>query len=530
MSQVNQFLDNLSASLEGREFWKPYRDFCQNIDQVEIARLVASLPNLMSKIENDFMASELYKGVDEACSKNVKFGKRLYELINKSSSEKIHGLLPRIISGVFKKDSKWAIKKTLSLFDSASSLKNAHGINSIFYFDLSKPELENFIANVDNQFSEFIDNQNTTIGVLASIVSTCGNQRTHIPNSETHIRALLDREENEIKVQLLHLLNHNIDIKSETQLYKSLLNALLSMNIELKGTYDTLAYILENEVEENFHIILEFLNSWVGFSVENANNTKLLQPVFDKIYRLKQVYFQKLITEWFNDDSINFQLAIFGVIRELSYRNVENLKLDEKLLKGYSLYDIEYIARKIIGFVYEKDLSTSMLFSIIEAKYEDDSTLNYLGDIFVNHLIFNYYSTVDFLKDKKKSAPNKLKKAIDEIITEGKRYYDAYSKLELYKEFDPSEVRLNYINRLQNKKFSKSYNDSENNSGSFSSLFTTLHFRVGKTAFSKFEGKYSAHMEPKLISHSTEMPRGEYIDPVGQAQLRLESQAFKRRK
>ena len=242
------------------------------------------------------------------------------------------------------------------------------------------------------------------------------------------------------------------------------------------------------------------------------------------------MYFQKLITEWLNDDCINFQLAIFGVIRELSYGNVETLKLDEKLLKGYNIYDIEYIARKIIGFVYEKDLSTSMLFSIIEAKYEDDSTLNYLGDIFVNHLIFNYYSTVDFLKDKKKSAPNKLKKAIDEIITEGKRYYDAYSKLELFKEFDPSEVRLNYINRLQNKKFSKSYNDSEKNSGSFSSLFTTLHFRVGKTSFAKFEGKYSAHMEPKLISHSTEMPRGEYIDPVGQAQLRLESQAFKRRK
>lgn len=530
MNEINKFLDNLSEGLEGRAFWEPYRNFCGNIEKAELIKLVAATPKILSRIENDFLASDYYNGIDEACSKDIKFGKALYELISKSSCEKTQRILNRTISGVFKKDSGWATGEVLWLLENEKSIRLNQGIISISNFNLSNPNLENFIKGVDARFSEFIENKDLSADVLASVLCTCRNQRKYLPNADKYIRSLFEREENEIKIQLLYLLDYNIDIKSETDFYKSVLNALLSMNTELKGAYDTLSYTLENEVTENFDIILEFLNAWVGFSVINANNTKLLQPVFNKIYNLKPVYFQKLITEWLNDDSINFQLAIFGIIRELSYGNVETIKLDKNLLQGYSLFDIEFIARKIIGFVYEKDLSTSMLFSIIEAKYEDESTVNYLADIFVNHLIFNYYSTVDYLNGKKKNAPKKLKKIIDEIISDGKRYYDSYSKLELFKEFDPSEVRLNYISRLRSKKFSKSYNDSEKNSGSFSSLFTTLHFRVGKTSFAKFDGKYTAHMEPKLISHSTEMPRGEYIDPVGQAQLRLESQAFKRRK
>ncbi|RIV68943.1 hypothetical protein [Flagellimonas aequoris] len=530
MNEVNQFLDNLSTGLEGRDFWVPYRDFCQNIEKVEITKLIDSLPILLSKIENDFMASEFYQGIDNACSKDLKFGKSLYESVSINSNEKIQGVLARVVSGVFKKDYKWATKEVLKLFDEATSIKKAQGIASIYYMDLSEPKLESFNIEVDGRFSELIEDENTSVRVLAGVVSSCGNQRKHIPNADAHIRALLCKEENEIKVQLLHILDHQIDIESEKDFYSLILDALVSMDIKLTGAYNSLAYLLQLKVKDNLSLVTKFLNAWVGFRTENANNTKLLQTVFDEIHNLKPKYFQTLVTEWLNDDSINYQLAIFGILRELSYRNVYTLELDKKLLKDYSLYDIEYVTRKIIGFVYEKELSTSLLFSIIEAKHDDKPTVNFMSDIFVNHLIFNYYSTIDFLNEKKKSAPTKLKKIINQIIKDGEKYYDAYSKLETLKEFNPSEVRLNYMNRLQSKKFSKSYDDSEKSGGSFSSLFTTLHFRSGKTSFAKFKGEYSAHMEPKLISHSTEMPRGEYIDPVSQAQLRLESQGFKRRK
>ena len=43
MNEVNQFLDNLSTGLEGRDFWVPYRDFCQNIEKVEKSMIMKSI-------------------------------------------------------------------------------------------------------------------------------------------------------------------------------------------------------------------------------------------------------------------------------------------------------------------------------------------------------------------------------------------------------------------------------------------------------------------------------------------------------
>jgi len=530
MTDVDGFLDSLSRDLNGREFWRLYSDFCQNIEKVELHKLVAALPKLLSKIENDYMSSEFYKGVEQASCTNLKFAKSLYNVILTSSNEKILGVIPRVLSGAFKRDSKWVIKKVVELLDDANSIKKTQGILSVYYMDLSKPTFETFVTQVESKFSELVNNKNTEVKVLSSIVSTCGNQRKQISSADTLIKALLLREEDEIKVQLLQLLSHNINISTETEFYELVLHGLIELNIELKGAYNRLAYLLQNQVKENLAIVLEFLNSWVASGIEKANNIKLLQPIFNEIYSLNQQSFQKLTTKWLNDDNIGFQLAISKVLREISYSNVNSLNLDKELLKEFGISDIEYVSRKIIGFIYDKDLSTSMLYSIIEVRHDDESIIYLIGDLFVNYLIFNYYSTIDFLNDKKKNAPIKLKKIINQIIRNGKQYYDAYSKLEILKEFEPSEVRLNYMDRLRSKKFNKSYHEDEKNSGSFSSFLTTLHFRSGKTAFAKFDGKYSAHMEPKLISHSTEMPRGEYIDPIGQAQLRLESQAFTRRK
>lgn len=85
------------------------------------------------------------------------------------------------------------------------------------------------------------------------------------------------------------------------------------------------------------------------------------------------------------------------------------------------------------------------------------------------------------------------------------------------------------MNKIQNKKLNKSYDQNNEDRNSFLNMLTPLHLRAGKTAFGKFEGEYSAPMQPQLISHSAEMPRGEFIDPTGQALFRIKCKIFRRR-
>src|SRR5690606_10951762 len=99
--------------------------------------------------------------------------------------------------------------------------------------------------------------------------------------------------------------------------------------------------------------------------------------------------------------------------------------------------------------------------------------------------------------------------------------------LPLMKEFSPSEDRLKIYNKIQSKIFSKSFEKNENERNSLASMFPTVIFRTGKSMFTKFEGQYSDKLTPALISHRTEMPRGEFIDPIGQAKKRLMWQNYK---
>lgn len=231
-----------------------------------------------------------------------------------------------------------------------------------------------------------------------------------------------------------------------------------------------------------------------------------------------------------NEDCDNFHIAVFGLMRELSYQNISSLQLDSSLVLNYGFKDIEYVTRKVIGYVPHNEISTNLLYSILETRYYDEKVVMFVGDIFIDYLIFNYYSTIEFLKVKKKNSKGELKKIINRIIEEGEKYYSAYKELDILKEFEPSESRLNYINKIQIKKFNRSYEENNGKRNSFLNMLTTLHFRAGKSAFAKFNNEYSTPMQPQLISHSAEMPRGEYIDPSGQAQLRLECQNSTRRK
>lgn len=174
-----------------------------------------------------------------------------------------------------------------------------------------------------------------------------------------------------------------------------------------------------------------------------------------------------------------------------------------------------------MGFVYDKDLASSLLFSILESKSNIEETVNLIKKAYFGFLIFNYYSVQEYLKGKKKGATKRIRGIIDEICDTSNQYYDAFGNLPIMNEFSPSEIRMNHFNNVQSKLFSKSFEENKGGQNSFLDMVTTINFRTGKSSFAKFEGQYSDMMTPKLISHSTEMPRGEFIDRVGQLKLRL---------
>jgi len=524
-----QFLQDLLNNKEPDNWWKEYKDFCGDISKVDRSLFIEALPALLKKLENNYAHRDLRIALENESKSNASFGKEIYSKILEAQNPYLYDSLTDIISGLYKSDQKFAITKIKSLISNAEISLSRIGIQSIAKIDLLKKATpKTFISWIEKQFND-IANTEVLAESWPSIFFAVRIKRNGLKNADAIIDKLSSVKTIGIQLELIYFLDHNLDLEKEMKLFEKYLPLLLHIDLEHAGAYNHLTYRLENVAKTNLGLVIDFITDWVDMSPKNARKieyfSRLLNTLCDDFYS----DFQKLYTNWLNKDNPNFHIAIFEMNSARYMRDLSGLTVSEVLIEDYSDYDIEYITYKILAYVYDKDTSLSLIYSILEQKGDNKEVVVFLADLFINHLIFNYYSTIDFLNLKKKTANRKLKKIIKDIVEEGEDKYKAYSDLENLKEFAPSEQRMIYYNKIQNRKFNKSYKESESESSSFLSMVTNINYRTGKSTFSKYSGKYTEKMTPALISHSGEMPRGEFIDPIGQATERLLWQNFKRR-
>jgi len=524
-----QFLKDLLDNKEPDNWWQEYKIFCNNIDKVDRSLFIEALPVLLKKLENNYSHRDLRIALEAESKKRASFGKEIYAKILEAQNPYLYDTLTDVVCGLFQSDQKFAITKIKSLINDAEISLSKIGIQSLAKIDmLAKTTPKAFINWIEKRFND-ITNTQTLADSWPSIFFTVRIKRNALKNADIIIDRLSSVKTIGIQLELIYFLDHNIDLEKEMHLFEKYLPLLLQMDSEHKGAYNHLAYRLENVAKSNMDLVVGFLRDWVALDVKNARNIELFSHLLNTLCDDFYSDFQKLYTNWLNEDNPNFHIAIFNMNGAKYMRDLSGLTVSENILKEFSDYDIEYITYKIFAYVYNKDTSLSLVYSILEQKADNKEVVVFLADLFINHLIFNYYSTIEFLNLKKKTANRKLKKIIKDIVEEGENKYKAYSDLQMLKEFAPSERRLLHYDKIQSKKIKKSYKESEAKNPSFFNTLPTINYRTGKSIFAKFKGEYTEKITPALISHSGEMPRGEFIDPIGQKKERLLWQNYKRR-
>ncbi|XCF07840.1 hypothetical protein ABI125_08250 [Tamlana crocina] len=525
-----KFFSDILVCNEPSNWWQEYRAFCDDFKNVEIDEYVKALPTLVLKLQNSYGFRNLQVALEREAKNNPSFGKAIYKRTLGTNNADTYFTLKDILSGLFYSDQKFAIAEVEKLIKHKDKALNKIGLDSVAKFDLNQEETpKDFIIWIERALED-ITNKQSKSELWPSVLFVARLQRKSIKNADTLLEKLSEIKILEVQLELMCFLFYNLDLETEMSLLEKYLPNLLHIDLEHSGAYSQLSHNLENLTKQSLSLVVRFLTVWVEKDIDNARKISyfsyLLNTLIDDFY----LEFQKLFTNRLNSDNPNFHIAIFNMNRVGNIRDLSGLKVSKEVVKTFSDFDIEYITYKILAYIYDKDTSVSLVYSILELKYENKNVNHFLSDLIANHLIFNYYSVIDFLNEKKKSANAKLKKVITKIIKAGEARYIAYSDLTLLKEFEPSERRLIYYNKIQSRKFSKSYRESENNQASFFNTLNTINYRTGKSCFSKYEGKYTEKMTPALISHRGEMPRGEFIDPVGQAKERLLWQNFNRRK
>ncbi|QAA80808.1 hypothetical protein EI546_03275 [Aequorivita sp. H23M31] len=528
MNKKEDFLFRLNAKESRRDFWQEYYDFCKDLETLDVDILFNFLTPLVERVENDGTFIEFLTGIEKASFTSSDFGNDLYIKILNQDDPKILGLLTKVLSGLYKAEREETVLKIKELIHTGDSSNMIIGLQSIAQFESESLKRDKeFLEFIEDECERFLQNQEFK-NIWPSILFVCRNKWDVISNADGLIRRIWSEPDIAIQIELIYLLSYNLDINKEEQFFIEVLDKLASLNIEYNGACNILSYTLGDKTKSHPQIVINFLNKWVAYDKANAKNIHLFEYLVNSIISYDLETYEELITNWLNHDNPNFHIAVFEIMRAKHIRNIPEMKISNKLLEEMTVFDVEYITYKILGYIYDKNTSTSMVYSILESKLNDETTVNFLKQVFVAYIIFNYYGTIEYLRNKRKNAVPHLKGIIDAIIIEGEKHYTAYSELESLKEFFPSEMRLRYIHKIQNKKFNKSFKEIEKNDDSFLKYLKNIQLKAGKSSFSKYMDQYSKQMELANVSSSAELPRGEFIDPIGQKKLRLTWQNHRR--
>lgn len=521
MNKKEDFLLGLDADGSSRDFWQEYYGFCKDLETLDADVLFYSLTPLLKRIENDGAFIEFLNGIERASFISSDFGNALYlKIVNQDDPKKLR-LLTKVLSGLYKIEKEETVLKIKELVYSGDDAKVIIGIQSIAELESESLKLESeFLEIIEYKFEEFLENQELK-KIWSSILFACRNKREVINNADEFIRRIWNEPSIEIQMELIFLLSYNLDINKDKEFYIEVLHKLIPLSIEYKGAYSQLSYTLGDKIKQQPETIINFLNEWVAHDAAHAKNISLFENLINSIIDVDVGIYAELITNWLNHDNSNFHIAVFEIMRAKHIRNIPEMRIPNKLLEEMTVFDVEYITYKILGYIHDKNISTSLIYSILEGKINDETVVNFLRKVFVAYFIFNYYGTIEYLRNKIKNTGPKLKTMIDSIILEGEKHYTAYSELEFLKEFSPSEMRLGYVHKIQQKKLNKLFKEVERSDDSFLKHLKNIQLKAGETSFSKYMGQYSKKMKLTNVSSSAELPRGEFIDPIGQKKLRL---------
>src|SRR5690606_19183059 len=235
---------------------------------------------------------------------------------------------------------------------------------------------------------------------------------------------------------------NDIDINQYVELYEDILLSLIKMDTKYKGVYNTFSYVLGKVLKSHQEVVIRFIEKWIKHSHDRANQIGLFRNLFIELYHRDYPRFKILVTNWLNSNDPSFHIAIFEIMRELKLNDINELELSREIITDLSSNDVRYIVAKILGFIYDKDLSKTLLYSILISKIDDEDITKLVASIFKDYLIFNYYSVMEYLENKSKISSKKEKRIIGSIIG----YFGVMTP--------PVSVKLRH--------FERSYNDIKN--------------------------------------------------------------------
>ena len=266
-------------------------------------------------------------------------------------------------------------------------------------------------------------------------------------------------------------------------------------------------------------IVLATLGQWVANHGQHIPRDtsigELFKSTFQALSAIEKSWSQ-LITDWLLSDQQSHVSALAEVLNQFSHRSASSLTLNKSRLDGLPINDLLLLARRILGYVHDREQMTSLALSMLQTNDAERRVYPLLISLLVEEIGYDYpKTTIDALNraaqgmvlESERDFVRAMANALNQIL-------EAQNALPFINELRPPTRLRRLFSRARSKQMEKSLEEANKNS-IIRQVATEIPLKAGAGTFNYREFNYGPSTRLSTVSHSIELPRREAFDPIG---------------
>lgn len=497
--------------------------YFEHATQLNIESIVDLTRAQNDETRGDIMGGMLFSTLGKWLAVRPDAARVLYSLVMSNADDVTASLVCTALIAISKADPDEAVNLSLGLLDS-----NTHFLRSIGIWICGLLLLQNNIpasrrAEIEKVLLAVLLDENFTVRLRAIGAATGA---LHLSNAFDEVLAQMAQAQDQ---ETLALIAQALYLKSSEMLEQGRFDDWLPFLVNLIPTTEHLTrgldHVLSLQLVEGSprqSIVLKFLTDWTLRHTGQTVIEKVFVERFGQCVRklVKQPnLFAMLLTDWLSNDSKKLAAAAAGVLSHFAVRKHDFVQLDIKQLNIMDTLELQFLVRRIVGYVHDIQHLLSIGFSFLQmddSQIEKSRTL--FRSLFVDEIGYDYPgTTVEALKQAEKNESRPI--ILSALVSWRSEIEASQQQLELLPRLKelrpPSQLQRQFV-LARSKQMEKARKEGSKNS-IVSRIATQIPLKAGRGFFNHSRGHYSEPSELKTVSYSIEFPRREVLDPVGNA-------------
>lgn len=510
---------------QGRHpLWEVFPALCNALPKldVEAVQLAESLGPMLEVVSGDAAGGSIYRAVRQIASQSREKAEELFAAFIDREESPVISLASNALLGLSSHDLEEAHEQALELTRSDTPVITRIGIDVLGKLDYSDDE--DLMTSSMERLAELKEETDPEIDYV--IARAYGNLVDQTDEAKEALIELSSRPDPRTHRHISKAL-YSLDDPFGEPWYQKVVAQLAGAGLEDPTAIENLDVHISQLAEESPDTVVEVLEEFVLSSTDGSVLTEVFDNSVSKLQEIHPAALETGITRWFASTDSRLHRAAANLATHHFYATPIEEKplfaLSTDVLGDLEVEEVVDLLRRVVAYVSGSRSLASLISSALRRDPCPEELRQSVIDLLVGYVLYNYPGEArEYLEHwlEADDVTELEQEAIQQAFEEIDGYFDQLDELSTLKELEPPSTHLSKIRRARKQQQSRAMEKAREGSV-VQSLFQSVPLKYG-SGFYQIDTEGSTEPAPlNELSSEFEMPRGELVDPVGQAYKRF---------